>query len=818
MTARPEALQGEVERLRSLLADERARHMRVRQWLDIQYAVAAILAGQPGLDEAAPALLQEICTRLGFAFGILREVERQHQVLRSAAIWHEPDPAIAEFAAGAQRLSFARGIGMNGRAWESGRPTWFDDSASSPAFLRSDEARRAGLHAAIAMPLFAGGEIVGMLTFLARSAQPADAERMEMFSALASQIGQFVERRRQEQEIARLGHLYALLSSINRLLVQAPDREGLLAGVCRIAREQGGFEMAAIATYDAGSGVMTPVAGSGGDLEAIGWHRPHCIRSGTSDEWDKATRAVLEARLTFENDLAADPAHGGDMRHGAIRLGYRSGAALPLLSGGTVVGVFLLFSRSVDFFSPRMLKLLGEVVADIAFGLDHIHNRERLAFLAHHDPLTGLPNRALFEDRLGQTLIAAARAGTSVAVLLIDIRRFRAINDTLGRKAGDQLLQRFAHRLQTIAQNPENLARFEGDRFATFLPAPGDPLAIARRIEHGFASMVSVPLQLEDHTLHVSGAVGVAVFPHDGGEVPVLLRNVEAALVNAKATGRKFMFYEPSLNARVAETLRMTGRLQLALDRGEFEVHYQPKVDARGGGFRSVEALVRWRDAEYGYVPPNEFIPLLEEMGLIRDVGFWVMRQGLADRRGWQAAGRQAPRVAVNVSVIQFQMPDFVGDVRALLEEEVGPGIDPGLDIEITESLIMTDVAGTIAKLHGLRQLGIGIAVDDFGTGHSSLAYLARLPIHALKIDRSFVRMMVESSESMMIISTIVALGHGLNLTVVAEGVETEEQAKLLRLMRCDEMQGFHFARPMPAAELVQRLLPRPAGELPGPA
>ncbi|BBK31187.1 diguanylate cyclase (GGDEF)-like protein [Stella humosa] len=795
-------------RLQSEIAEEVEQRKRAQRRLDIQYAVAAVLADTTSLDEAAPSLLEAICVRLGFAFGILREVDRPYQVLRTVAVWHEPDPVVAAFAEGSRQQTFGPGAGMTGRAWQTGQPIWFEDGASAAEFRRGTDAERAGLHAAAAFPVFARGEVVGVLAFLARSARPPDADLMEMFATLGSQLGQFVERRRQEAEIGRLNRLYAVLSAVNRLLIKAPDRDHLFAGACRIAQEQGGFGFAGIGSYDPGSGRVTMVAGAGAGAEELSALPGGVLRDVPPNRRGEVGRAVLEGRAAFENDLTADPDLGGARRRVAIRQGYRSSAALPLTLDGQLFGVFVLFSRSNDFFSERTLALLQEVADDISFGLDYIRNRDRLAYLAHHDPLTGLPNRVLFEDRLGQALIKAGRGGSQVAVILIDIRRFRDVNNSLGRLAGDRLLQQLAERLRSAVQIPENLARLDAGQFATFLPDAGDALDIARRIETGFADVLSVPLPIGDQTLHLSGAVGVAVYPGDGTDVPTLLRNVEAALVNAKATGRRFLFYQPSFNARVADTLRMVGRLRLALERGEFALHYQPKVDAKDPTIRSVEALIRWRDAEKGFVPPVEFIPLLEESGLILDVGYWVIRQALTDRRAWRAAGRKPPRVAVNVSVVQFQAADFVDGVRRLLTEFGGPeaGGDGMLDIEITESLIMTDVVGTIAKLHELRRLGVDLAVDDFGTGHSSLAYLARLPIHALKIDRSFVRMMVEQSESMMIISTIIALGHGLDLKVVAEGVETEEQAKLLRLMRCDQLQGYYVARPMPAAKLAELL------------
>lgn len=800
-------LRRDAEKTSAALAEEVEKHKRAERRLDIQYAVATVLADTSSLDAAAPALIEAVCARLGFAFGILREVDRASGNLRAVAFWHEPDERIAEFAQGTWDHTFAPGSGMTGRAWQKGEAVWFDDGAVAEDFRRSDDAQRAGLHAAAAFPILAGGEVVGVLAFLARASRSLDPDMLQMFSAIGSQLGQFVERRRQEAEIEHLNRLYAVLSAVNRLLIQANDREALFAGVCRIAHEQGGFGIATIATYDAENDVMVPVAGAGPDYAAVASEPPMAIVGLSPDRRGEIGLAMAEGRAQFENDLTAAPERGSERRRRAIALGYLASAALPLRAKGRIIGVFVLFSRDSDYFTEAVRKLLIEVADDVSFGLDHMETRDRLAYLASHDPLTGLPNRVLFEERLGQSLIAAGRNGSRVAVILIDIRRFRDVADSLGREAGDRILQQFASRLAAIAQNPESLARIDNDRFAKFLPDAGDAFAIARRIEQGFVGVTAEARPDDGEILHVGGTLGVAVFPEDGADVTSLMRNARAAVRMAKESGRRYQFYEPKLNARVAETLRMSGRLQLAQSRGEFFLHYQPKVAAKDGAIRAVEALIRWNDPRRGLVPPTEFIPLLEENGLIGEVGLWVMRQALCDRRGWRMADGTAPRVAVNVSVIQFQLPGFTDGVRGLVAEFAEePGADCGLDIEITESLIMKDVEGTIARLQELRRLGIGVAIDDFGTGHSSLAYLARLPIGSLKIDRSFVRMMIESTENMLIISSIITLAHGLELTVVAEGVESEEQARLLRLMRCDELQGFHYGMPMPAEALGRRL------------
>jgi EAL domain-containing protein (putative c-di-GMP-specific phosphodiesterase class I) len=305
--------------------------------------------------------------------------------------------------------------------------------------------------------------------------------------------------------------------------------------------------------------------------------------------------------------------------------------------------------------------------------------------------------------------------------------------------------------------------------------------------------------EIDGRELRVALKAGAALYPDDGGDADALLRNAEAALRMAKGTGERFLFYTPHLNARVAERLDLEAKLRRAVERGEFELHYQPKVDLGDGRITGVEALLRWRDGGQGAVSPAQFVPVLEETGLIGRVGLWVMREAVRTHRALAQGGRAAPRIAVNVSALQLRSQSFVDDVRGVLE---GAGEAAGLDLEITESLLMENFDESLRKLRTVRDLGVRIALDDFGTGYSSLAYLSRLPIDTVKIDRGFVRSMVQKAEDASVVSAILSLARALKLKAVAEGVETEEQAELLRLLLCDEMQGYLFSPAVPIDEL----------------
>jgi diguanylate cyclase (GGDEF)-like protein len=469
-----------------------------------------------------------------------------------------------------------------------------------------------------------------------------------------------------------------------------------------------------------------------------------------------------------------------------------------------------MYSREPNFFTAAEVRLLGDLAMDISFGLEHIEKAEKLAYLAYYDEMTGLPNRTLFQDHLDRILQAAKHKSERAVLILGDIKRLRIINDTLGRHAGDELLRKAAAWLRQVVRYPENLARISGDCFAGILPGVKEPSEAAHRIEQLIVAVGRKPLEVAGEQLTVAFTAGAAVYPEDGADAETLLKNAEAALRKAKSSGEAYLFYEPSMHARIAETLRLENRLRGALEREEFVLHYQPKFDLRSGKLVGLEALIRWNDPETGLVLPAHFIPLLEETGMILTAGAWALRQALADYREWYVQGLQPPRVAVNVSPIQLRQKDFVQVVRRALEES--RAMPHGLDLEITESLIMQDIESNIGKLKLLRDAGVNIVIDDFGTGYSSLGYLARLPVDALKIDRSFVATMTDDADSMTIVSTIISLAHSLKMKVIAEGVETKEQSRLLKLLKCDQLQGFLTGRPMPASDLMRVL--REAGEV----
>jgi diguanylate cyclase (GGDEF)-like protein/PAS domain S-box-containing protein len=429
---------------------------------------------------------------------------------------------------------------------------------------------------------------------------------------------------------------------------------------------------------------------------------------------------------------------------------------------------------------------------------------ERLNYLAQYDSLTGLPNRGLFRDRLEHSLAQAKRSGRPAAVLYIDLDRFKTVNDTLGHATGDKLLQQVAVRLAECVRRGDTVGRFGGDEFGMILldlAKPGDAAVVAQKINDALAR----PFDLDGHLTFVSSSIGITLYPADASDPAVLNMNADAAMYRAKELGRNnYQFFTQEMNERAKQRMHMEASMRRALERGEFLLHYQPKVDLASGAICGIEALLRWAQPEKGLVSPAEFIPVLEDTGLIIPVGEWVAREACRQIAAWQQAGLQAPPVAVNLSARQFQQKNLAGVMRDILKES-GVGAAQ-LQFEITESLLMNDPEGAVRTLLGLKEIGVMLSIDDFGTGYSSLAYLKRFPLDALKIDRAFIKDIVTDADDAAITLAIINLAHNLKLKVVAEGVETEAQLNLLALHACDEMQGYYFSRPVPAAELEAML------------
>ncbi|MDZ4255801.1 MAG: EAL domain-containing protein [Sulfuritalea sp.] len=686
----------------------------------------------------------------------------------------------------------------------------------------------------VSTPLSAGHQILGIMNVVGDESGVVGADDLRLLEAVGSQVAvaiqraqlyqhlealvgqrtaalqaEIAERTRAQAKVASLNRIYAVLSGINTTIVRVHDRLELFQEACRIAVELGKFRLAWIGLVESDGGCVRPVAwqgecGESALAEDIG---------GNNDAFGQALRertTVVCNDLEISAESLFPPA--------ALASGCRSMAVFPLLLGGRANGLLALYADQRDVFDAAELALLNEIAGDISFALEYIEKSERIDYLAYYDVLTGLPNRHLIHDRLTQLLAARREQGglDPVAVVLINIERFKSINDSFGRHRGDALLKLIADRLCDALGSTDHLARIGADHFAAVVARLGDAADIARILDDSILPSLAQPFDIDGKELHIAVRSGIALFPADGNDADTLFANAETALRKANSAGKRYLFYAPQMNARVAEQLTLENKLHRALERREFVLHYQPKVELGHGEVVGLEALLRWQDPTGGLVSPVDFIPILEETGLIVDVGRWALEQGIADYWAWHAAGLHPPRVAVNVSAVQLRREDFLEMMKTMLA--LHGGEHNYLDLELTEALLIADIEANVRCLATVRKMGVRIAVDDFGTGYSSLNYLKRFPIDYLKIDQSFVRDITTTPDAAAICIAIIDLAHNLKLKVIAEGVETEGQMNYLRRHGCDEMQGFLFSQPLPADECAQLLKARTTLALPSAA
>jgi diguanylate cyclase (GGDEF)-like protein len=607
-----------------------------------------------------------------------------------------------------------------------------------------------------------------------------------------------------EATLRRLDRLYAMVSGITALGVRVQGRDNLFENTCRIAVEQGEFAMAWIALLDRRDNKIVPMAWAGLDEQAMAVIKDLFSTSeGTLDGRTLAAQAIREKRAVISNDVRSDEALIFGKMHAAS--GVRSIAVLPLIIADEAIGVFALYTSKLEYFDAGGLELLTELAGNVSFSIDHIEKQERLDKFVYYDPLTGLANRSLFLDRVTQHMLEAHSKGHKLALFLVDLERFKKFNDSLGRPAGDALLKEVAEWLAQNAGNLSALARVGADHFAVVLPEVTNEADVVRLLEKTIAAFLAHPFRVNEAEYRMAVKVGVALYPDDGCDADTVFKNAEAALKKSKVSGDRYLFYAQKMTDTVVGSFGIENRLRQALENEEFVLHYQPKINLASGKLTGAEALIRWNDPKTGLVPPARFIPILEETRLIHEVGRWALGQAIEDYQRWRRAGLAPVRIAVNVSPLQLRSRSFLAEI----EEAIGgaPDAASGLELEITESLIMENVDHSIASLRAIRALGVTVAIDDFGTGFSSLSYLSKLPVDTLKIDRSFVIDMVSGEGGRTLVSVIIHLAHALKLNVVAEGVETEEQRRELRRLHCDEMQGYLFGKPVPAAIFEKRYL-----------
>ena len=618
------------------------------------------------------------------------------------------------------------------------------------------------------------------------------------------------ERKAEQARIARLDRVLRMLSGINALMVRAGDRKELLNETCRLAVVGGGYATALVYLKSPGAVGLQALAGAGTDNELTDTLRDVILQEsepGTS-LLDRVARAGREfvcndtSKLQSLVDLKAVLQEGGLL----------SLVALPLVLDSVPIGALVLTARGTDTVSMEELQMLREVSGNLSFALQYLAKDTTVRFLSHFDPLTGLAKRSLFCERL-TTLIPDLLARRSrFTVAIIDIVRLSVINDSFSRRIGDLLIQQVAGRLKMRFPQTGHIGHFGGGTFAILRDIGDltvDPTTAAAR-EHGDI-LFGAPFVIEDREISITARSGLAVYPEHGNDAHSLVQKAEAALRDARTSGERETHYSEQHQTLVLKRHALEHKLRLALEREQFELHYQPKVNVISRRIEGVEALIRWRDPQAGLVSPAAFLPALESSGLILEVGDWVVRRAALDCQQWLRAGMAPVRIAVNISPAQLRRPDFVETFLGALTGWATPLA--GLDIEITEGTLHEELAAEVSKLESLRQAGVRIAIDDFGTGYSSLSRLAKLPIDTLKIDRSFISEMLNNNAGKVLVKTIINLARAFRLTTVAEGVESQDQLELLRRAHCDQSQGYLHCRPVPGNELLT-LLEHGRGEL----
>ena len=709
------------------------------------------------------------------------------------------------------------GRGLSGTAFRTRRPCISNDYvADKRSAARHDRARTRGAKSCAALPLLARGEAVGILLFFSSETDAFTPELVELLQRLAENVSFALEnfdraddRRAADEQRERLTRMFAALSATNEAIMRARTRAELFQLVCEAAVHGGRFASTIIALTEPGNEFLRVVASAGpkGDMQRT-------VRLAVAEDHPEGRgvsgTAFRTLRPCIINDYLADE-RGAAFHERARREGNKSGAALPLLSRGLAVGVLVFMSSERDAFTPELVELLLRLANNVSFALDNFSRAdekaeadERIKYLATHDGLTDLPNRAMFNQLLHFSIEAARRYSRKFAVLFIDVDRFKVINDSLGHDAGDTLLVEIGSRLRQSLRAGDVVARLGGDEFVVILEQAAEVQQVevaARKL----LSVVSQPLYLCGLECRTTASIGIAMFPRDGEDELTLTKNADLAMYRAKEEGKNgFRFFTSQNTMPSVERLVFEARLRQALDRNEFSLHYQPKVDVATDQITGVEALLRWTLPDLGILPPIQFIPLAEETGMIVPIGRWVLNQACAQNMAWRRQGLPPLSMAVNLSPRQFSDENLLQDIDDAL---AASGMPPHLlQLEITESMVMHNVGRAIELLDIIRARGVRLAIDDFGTGYSSMALMKKFPVDTLKIDRSFVQDLPHDSEDRAIAQAIISMGKALGMTVIAEGVETVEQAAFLRAHGCDEMQGYLFSRPVPA-ERVPELL-----------
>ncbi|MDT7042372.1 EAL domain-containing protein [Candidatus Nitronereus thalassa] len=742
------------------------------------YTITRILAECPNADEALPRIVESICHILNWDLGIIWKASQDKSFLTFLDARSPSSPQFVSFIDHCQHTSIPLGMGLAGQVWASGNPEWVEELHAAKGFLEWESFDHSELTSAFGFPIMAGKSIVAIMEFFSRTPQKIDEDLLALFQAVGSQVGHLLDRKQavdalresqnqliQAQKIAQLGYWQWDLSSSTFHISEETRR---LLG-------------------------ETFTSFTGTHEEFV-----QAIHPNDREDRNQTIQQALNARTSYSLEY---------------RLVGEEGQERIISELGELI---------LDDLG-RPIQITG-VIQDIT---ERKYKEYQIHTLAHYDTLTNLPNRLMFHTLLEQSLATSQRQNQPLAILLLNIDRFTRINETLGYRTGDLLLQEIGKRLlrsirrtDAVARHNETdssttISRFGGDEF-TILLTSFKSVENAAKVARRVIARLAQPFHIGSQEIFITTSIGISLYPNDGNNEETLLQNAQVALQHAKDNGRNISHYfSPNMNASSSAKLTMESNLHKAIERSEFLLYYQPQIDIQERQIVGVEALIRWQHPELGIVSPGDFIPLAEESGLIKSIGEWALHTACQQHQRWQEQGLPPIRIGVNLSSLQFRDQDWVMTIDKVLKEGL---LDPRyLELELTEGIVMRDVEETMNTLHYLKKLGIKLAIDDFGTGYSSLSYLKRLPLDTIKIDQAFIKDLTTNEQDASITKAIIALGHSLDLRVIAEGVETEGQFRHLEEQGCDEIQGYFFSPAVPANAIVQLFESQFAALLPHP-
>jgi diguanylate cyclase (GGDEF)-like protein len=682
-----------------------------------------------------------------------------------------------------------------------------------------EDACRAGVGASAALPLIQSGKSIGILMVTLAESDSLDEEAVSLLSRMAENLSfgldnldREAERKSSERAARRLAKMYAALSATNEAILRARTADDLYQLVCDAAVHVGNSLAAVVLLANPESTWLWPFVGSGQSVEQIKQTRFSIDQDNPYGQG--VCGRAFRTQTSYVNEDVLNSEQGRPWRETSLKSGVVASCAVPLIKDGQSVGVILFFLSKSSAMDNEIIALLTRIGKNVSFALENFDRvdekkqaDERIRFLATHDDLTRLPNRVMFNQLFEQSIKLARRDDHKCAVLFIDLDRFKVINDSLGHAAGDTLLIEVAKRLRDCVRDSDVVARLGGDEFVVMLDKISDRDQVAVVARKILAALLS-PIVLAGHECSTTGSVGIAVFPENGSDALTLTKNADIAMYLAKEEGKNdFRFFSSEIKSQSIERLTLEADLRHALELDQFTLHYQPKLDVQTGRITGLEALLRWAHPELGDLPPMQFVSLAEETGLIIPIGLWVLKTACAQNMAWQRDGLPSISMAVNLSPRQFLDENLLRDIDEVL---ISTGMPAHLlQLEITESMVMQNVDRAVKLLDQIQGRGVRLAIDDFGTGYSSMSLMKQFPIDTIKIDRSFVRDLENSSEDRAIAKAIISMGKALGLTVVAEGVETAEQDAFLRENECDELQGYLFSRPIPPEAIALLFRPR---------